>query len=724
MLSEELKKSIQQYYSELVESLELQNRPGQKRMIADIANCLGSVEVDEDGLRVSDLPAICAIEAGTGVGKTIAYLLATIPFAQALGKKVVVATATVALQEQVVNKDIPDLLKNSSLKFTCSLAKGRGRYLCLSKLDNLLKSNSSQEAMMDLYGLELDDDDIQDTALYQEMLEALMDGRWQGDRDDWDNALEEVQWRRVAVESGQCMGNRCSNFSHCCFYKTRTNMLKADCIIANHDLVLADLSLGGGVFLPAPEDSIYIFDEAHHLPAKGVNHFAHSFRIKSTETWLDRLPVIFSRLAGEAGHKKNRKGHTSGDVPEIARLLEKATSSAARCLTELKDHAFLFEAFIDKSESMDPKKETSRYTFDCGQVNDEIKVGAQQLLMQFSELAEKLDSVNEELKDCLENEGGVLDRASAENWFQVLGSMKARADAAVMLWRGFAIEDYPQMAPNARWLTFSRFGNEQEIMLSVSPVLAAEALTENLWNDCFAAILTSATMTAMGNFEFLAMRTGLHEQTVYNRIFSPFDFTNAATVQIPHTGFNPSQASEHTDAIIEVLPELVKDNLGSLVLFSSRRQMQDVLTGLEEELKALVLCQDDYSKQVLITTHKDRIDRKETSIIFGLSSLTEGIDLPGEYCTHVIIAKIPFPVPNDPVDVTLGEWIKQKGKNPFTELSVPQAALRLIQGTGRLLRSESDSGKITILDERLVTRQYGKAILASLPPYTFGKLDY
>jgi len=208
MLSDELKQIIQHHYSTLVKNKNLQNRPGQKRMIAEIANCLASVEMDDEGLRRSPHPPICVIEAGTGIGKTIAYLLSVIPVAKAMNKKVVLATATVALQEQVMNKDIPDLLQHSEMSFSYSLAKGRGRYLCLSKLDNALKTGSSQDAMLDLYGLELDDPTAADKELYQDMLDALINGKWKGDRDDWKNVVTENQWRTVAVEKGQCSGNR------------------------------------------------------------------------------------------------------------------------------------------------------------------------------------------------------------------------------------------------------------------------------------------------------------------------------------------------------------------------------------------------------------------------------------------------------------------------------------------------------------------------------------
>jgi len=705
MLSDELKKTIQKNYSTLVQSKDLQNRPGQKQMIAEIANCLASIEMDEEGIRQSAEPGICVIEAGTGIGKTIAYLLATIPIAKALQKKVVLATATVALQEQVMYKDIPDLLKHSGMQFSYSLAKGRGRYLCLSKLDNVLKSSSSQDAMFDLYGLELDDPTDADKRLYQEMLDAIIENKWAGDRDDWPEVLPENQWRNVATDKGQCSGNRCSNFQNCFFYKSRTNLQNADCIVANHDIVLADLALGGGVFLPSPEESIYIFDEAHHLPLKGVNHFSHFIRLKATQTWLERITSVFKAMGVELARDE-----------ELQTQLDKARQAAEQTRAILNQHIPLFQGFEEQAESANAKGDITQYTFEQGVLPMELRETSHDILLEFRELEERLRKISDRLRDFMENEGEI-DRQTAENWFPVIGLMATRSEGAIQLWRSLSIEDHGDYAPNARWITYRSLGNDTEITLSSSPVLAADALTDYLWKECFAAILTSATLTALGNFDFLIMRSGLHDNVVFRRISSPFDFYNNATLRIPVRGFDPSDTEGHTQSIIEYLPELIDEKKGSLVLFSSRRQMQNVLQGLGEEIQFRVLSQDDHSKQELIRLHKERVDKKQGSIIFGLASLTEGIDLPGDYCTNVIIAKIPFAVPNDPVEATLGEWVKGQGKNPFREISIPEASMKLIQASGRLLRTEKDSGTVTILDDRLLNKFYGKGIIDSLPPY-------
>jgi ATP-dependent DNA helicase DinG len=698
MLADEVKERIQSTYRQLLESRELTPRYGQRQMIAEIANTLSSISAEED-----NEPPVCVVEAGTGTGKTLAYLLAVVPLAQELGYKVVIATATVALQEQVILKDIPELLEGSDLSFSVALAKGRGRYLCLSKLDMLLAGTDSLQAMMDLYGEELDDPGAGDIALYEDMLKELSAGNWQGDRDDWKAPIADANWRPLTVDRYQCTSSNCSNFRNCCFYQARDSLDKVDCIVSNHDLVLTDLAMGGGVILPDPEKSIYIFDEAHHLPLKSNNHFSAYTRIKASLAWLERCENLLLQLAKEEIIDATHQHKLQKIILALRTHSDEAWS--------------LFEQTIESLDNLDSYENRSQHAFELGVVPPEVLSVATNLSSEYARLTSGLQDIASDLRQTMD-EGVDLDKTRlAEQWYPILGTNTDRAEANRVLWVSYAQEDPEGSAPHARWLSFTENDAGSDIGLSSSPVLAAENLQERLWQCCAGAVLTSATLSALGRFDMLRLRAGLPDHTHYLSIPSPFDFATAASLVVPRMNCEPSDNERHTALIVSSIPKLLSQDSAALMLFSSRRQMLDVMQGLPREWLDLVLCQDDYQKAQLLKYHRQRIDQGEGSIIFGLASFAEGVDLPGKYCTHVLIAKIPFAVPNDPIEMTLSAWIEQQGQNAFMTLAVPDAAFRLVQASGRLLRNETDSGRITLFDERIVNRRYGKTILNSLPPY-------
>lgn len=706
-LPDEVKKAIQTAYSKLMEEYGFTPRYGQRQMIAEIANCLAVIQ-DQPDDREELQPPVCVVEAGTGTGKTLAYVLAVLPLARALDRKVVLATATVALQEQVILKDLPDILNGSGLQFSFAMAKGRGRYLCLARLDSLLQSNASLDAMFDLYGDQPDEAGGDNHSLYQTMLDEVSAGRWQGDRDDWREPIADSAWRPVTVDNSQCMGARCSYFKQCCFFKAREQLDQVDCIVGNHDLVLADLALGGGIILPDPGDTIFIFDEAHHLPIKSNNHFSAFTRIKGTIQWLQQADRAVQQLAGEA-----QLANELAASPDLTRLRDEMVG----CGNQLGEVLLLLEQLSESVDSLDSYGNSQQHTFPLGVVPDSLRQLAESLELRFSQLFGLFTELQDGLKQLIEEGTDLQIRLLAEQWFPLVGGLVARVEGSLKLWSSFAHVDTGESAPSARWLTITEYNDDHDISLASSPVLAADNLAERLWSTCSGAVLTSATLSALGKFEVLKMRAGLPDQTRYLSIPSPFDFPHKAVLSVPRMYCDPGDTQRHTDLIIAALPDLLQNDKAALLLFSSRRQMQDVLQGLDPEWYGRVLCQDDYQKSQLLTLHRERIDAGERSIICGLASFAEGIDLPGKYCTHVLIAKIPFAVPNDPIEATLSQWIEARGDNPFMSLAVPEAAFRLVQACGRLLRNETDSGHITVFDERLVTRFYGKTILDSLPPY-------
>ncbi|UYZ83233.1 ATP-dependent DNA helicase DinG [Entomomonas sp. E2T0] len=705
MLNNELKSQIQQAYSNFLEAKGLKPRYGQRLMIAEIAKVFGTIATDDKGQRVGD-SAIIAVEAGTGTGKTVAYSIAAIPCAQFEEKQLIISTATVALQEQIIYKDLPDIAKHTNLNFTYALAKGRGRYLCLTKLDRLLQED--QYTSDSLFEETLENTNKLDIKLYKSMLDKLASGKWDGDRDGWKEIITDEEWHSVTTEHSQCTNRLCTNFQQCPFFKARTQLDDVDIIVTNHDMVLADLALGGGVVLPAPQQSLYIFDEGHHLADKAINHFAHFTRLQSTTDWLDQTSKTLTKLL--------KQFSPSGD---FGRILEKIPE----LITPLREQQhFMLNACmglfsIPEAKNSD-NQEAPRYRFNHGIVPENLLTIATELKKGFASLVDCLSHLTDLLKQAMDGKINLsLPSYIAEDWYPAFGALLSRAENNWELWTAFTVIDKEDKPPHARWLTLYTSGNYLDIEVNASPILAADTLRQSLWNTAHGALLTSATLTALGKFDRLIMRAGLPDSTVTCIVPSPFQYEQAGLLQVPNLKADPRDVADHTAAIIKALPELTQDYQGSLVLFSSRKQMQDVYAGLTNTYQESILVQSSLSKQELLKQHKTRIDKGLTSILFGLASLAEGVDLPGEYCEHVIIAKIPFAVPDDPIEAALAEWIEKRGGNPFMEITVPDASLRLIQACGRLIRTEQDKGTITLLDRRIINKSYGKALLNALPPF-------
>ncbi len=703
MLTDALKDEIRGAYNALMESKQLTPRWGQRQMIAEIANTLG--RIPGPGQPAAREPAVCVIEAGTGTGKTIAYAVTAIPMAQALGKRLVVATATIALQEQFVNKDLPDIKHHSGLEFSYALAKGRRRYVCLSKLDRLLVEGQGDSAMLPLYPDEMGTPSAAEAMpVYNAMIDALGRGQWDGDRDNWPDSIADAVWWGVTTDHAQCTGRRCPNISQCSFFKARDALQNADIIVTNHDLALSDLALGGGAILSPPEDSIYVFDEGHHLPDKALSHFSSFCRLHTTIAWLEESKKGLAQAASvlaplDALDRLLQK--LPGEIDELVAGMQ----AAEQCVAQL------FENVDTEGSRDDPQ-----LRFEHGRVPESLRNIALTLAAQFQKLAASLARMEALLEDSLDDDFAGLDKSELETWHINLGGMLGRAEGALALWEAYAVGGEDEQPPNARWITLLNSGGNFGFDLRCSPILAADILSENLWSRAAGVIVTSATITALNSFERFMLHSGSPREGVYKQVASPFDYANAV-FSVPAMDCEPGDAQAHTDAIVARLPRLLAPDEGSLVLFSSRRQMNDVYEGVVGSLGDCILMQGDYSKQEILRRHRESVDRGEGSVIFGLASFAEGVDLPGDYCRHVVIAKIPFAVPDSPLEAALAEWVEAQGRNPFMEISVPDAALRLVQAAGRLLRTESDTGRVTLLDQRVMTRRYGRAILDSLPPF-------
>ncbi|MFT7300914.1 MAG: ATP-dependent DNA helicase DinG [Porticoccus sp.] len=704
MLDADLKEEIQRGYRQFLASNELRPRLGQKQMIADIANTLGDIEEGDDGERTSE-NGICVVEAGTGTGKTLAYLLSTLPIARQLGKRVVVATGTVALQEQLVNRDIPALMASTGWEYTISLAKGRGRYLCPLRLEQCLDTASARDGGAFLFEDEVDFNPTSNNiASYRAMDESLKVGSWPGDRDSWSESIEDADWRPLTVDRRQCTGRRCRFIRECCFFKARDDLEEADCIVANHDLVMADLALGGGVILPAPEDTIYIFDEGHRIAATALNHFAGQCRLRSTINWLGRMQ---KQIVGRLPLLIN--------APDLTTRIEKVANLASSTEKLLALSYPMFEKRLDRETS---GEDDHRWCFPGGDPGEDVREMAGHISESLSSLASILELLSDRVGDGMDEVHFPVPRVDLEQLFQNVGIWQGRVEAAQHLWRCYALKDQGKGPPYARWLSLEEgLGGNMDIQLSASPTDAGGIFKSGLWQRCYGAVITSATLQTLGSFSSFQKRCGLPDETHFSVVAGAFDFAKAGVLFVPDIGADASDARAHTDALIAQLPDIIDWQEGSLVLFSSKRQMELVSEQLPAECLGQVLIQGQWGHQEIVRRHKAAIDAGDGSVIFGLASFAEGMDFPGKYCGHVVIAKIPFAVPDDPVHSTLSEWLEKKGGNAFMELMLPDASLRLHQACGRLIRTETDVGRITILDRRIVTKRYGKKLLDDLPPF-------
>ncbi len=710
MVNPEVKDSIQNAYRQYLNARDIKPRGGQRHMIAEIARYLSGIEMDGDFKRRSE-PASCVVEAGTGTGKTLAYLLASIPFATALKKNIVISTATVTLQQQIIERELPLILEHTDLEFKIALAKGRGRYLCLHKVDQLL--GEQDQAVLPLLDLGL-----QTTAenhgpeVYQQFLTWMVDQGWNGDWDSTPAPVDESLWKQVTTDHRQCLVKRCGFFLQCPYYKSKAEAEQAQIIVANHDLVFSDLSLGGGYVLPPPEQTIYIFDEGHHLADKALNHFAFSAGLKSSQKLLKALSK--SLAEGQL---------TWGHDDQIGDRIPPLSSTSIECHQILEAISNLLWSRTEWQRESDGSWQGDNirniFRFPMGILPDELTQLAVSCAEKTAAIADDLEAVLKRLRDQVDKEKqGSLARQSMEQSLMLMSVYQAQIGNLVDVW--LQMKKVPEEGgiPLARWLTTSGGEGEGDIIVHVSPTNAAGLLKYKLWERAFATIVTSATLSVAGNFGRLAMQIGVPETSVFAIHHSPFDFQQNCLLKLCDLGDDPSDRDEYLDKLADGIFNLVDSHQATLVLFSARKHMLHAAKSLEEKFDPdFILVQGANNKSRLLEIHRERIDGNGGSLIFGLASFAEGLDLPGKYLTRVIIAKLPFAVPDDPVEVTYAEWLKSRGGNPFNQVVLPDAITKLLQSCGRLLRSEKDEGEIAILDRRLWQKSYGRTILNALPPY-------
>ena len=707
MSSESLASSSLAAFDQVVAATSgFRSRPGQRDMAQRIATALAGVSLGE---HPDPFKAITVIQAGTGVGKSAAYLSTTVALALSLKTRVVISTATVALQEQLMTKDLPALAAALSTPFVFALAKGRGRYVCKLKLERLvgLGENDGTDDLFEpdedvpppraAYAKQLEGEDPEERRmkLYGALADALVANKWDGDRDSLADQPESRDWSAVAAERHTCTARHCPRFRECSYYNARTKLAEANVIVANHDLVLASL---GRKALPELDNCLVVFDEGHHLPAVALDQFSSAMDLSGLR-WLDKLPKTLQEVS-EKIHVE-----LAQDVTTLAQQLKAALHDVGRIVMDLLSaHQTGYDAVHRFKNGVLPDTLVDPMTIICGHATG---------------LSKALEALGAEVKLLAKEDPSQA--AACSLLYAKLGQLAPKLGSVVET-SSLMLTHGPQ--PLAKWLKSDTSSGLVFLTAHACPIVPGDLLRQSLWSQVRGAVVTSATLTSCGSFDYFLKEAGLVNNPCAStlEVESPFNYATQGELIVVETDADPKNAEAYTrEMVSELMSDLAQVPHGALVLFTSRVQMKAAVDALPAVLQDFVLVQGQLSRSRLLGAHQARIEAGGPSIIFGLQSFGEGLDLPGQLCETVFITKLPFSPPSDPVEEARSEWLKSVGRDPFSELVVPATGIKLLQWTGRAIRAEDDHATVICYDRRLLKTTFGRRMLQGLPPYAVSR---
>ena len=607
--------------------------------------------------------SVLVAEAGTGTGKTFAYLVPIL----LSGGKVIISTGTKTLQDQLFHRDIPTVIAALNIPVSTALLKGRANYVCLHHLDNAIAD-----------GRFLSRDDTRHIQVIRRFADRSLNSGGSGDKSELPDVPERSSAWNMAVSTREnCLGSQCSHYEECFVMKARKAAMTAEVVVVNHHLFFADLVLkddGAQDLLPAC--NTVIFDEAHQLPETATMFF--------------------------------------GDVVTTSQLTELARDARLMGV----QHAADFKDLQEAAQSLDKAARDLRLTMheDTARLPGQAVTAREGFDQAFTDTQEKLTS----LREMLESQSG---RA------QELANCLERADefaARMAGWRGDGVGG--PVEGFIRWAEV--FG--QSLAFHLTPLSVANIFREQVFGQKRAWIFTSATLAVKGEFSHYQTEMGLlNEESVVNfeddafnerRVVtaawpSPFDYPHQALLYVP-AKISPPNTPEHTaDVVKSALPLIEASGGRTFLLFTSLRAMDRAYGLLKEHWEKTgwtypLMVQGEGTRTELL----ERFRKLGNAVLVASHSFWEGVDVKGEALSIVVIDKLPFAPPDDPVLAARIDAIAKSGGNPFMEYQVPHAAISLKQGAGRLIRDETDRGVLMICDPRLVEKPYGKRIWQSLPP--------
>ncbi|MDY0301265.1 MAG: helicase C-terminal domain-containing protein [Trichlorobacter sp.] len=655
---------------------------------------------------------VALIEAGTGTGKSLAYLIPSIIWAVRNDQRVVISTNTINLQEQLIKKDIPLLQRNSTIEFTACLLKGRGNYLCKRKMtaaetEPALFPDAASEELNAIAGW-----------AENSHTGCLSDIGFQPSWEVWDN---------LRCEGDQCSRSRCSHFQKCFFYRAKREAASARVLVVNHALLLADIALrqdnddGYDAVSVLPVFERLIIDEGHHLEEAATKAYSAQISRAAIMRQLARL-VSTGAKSGILTVLNNRIGrdlpeHLEGLYQELSAIIETALQPQTMELAALVDKEldWLAKALQEREAGDDLRghevrrritpliRETPFWNTLCPKLL--------QLAEKFKELGDGLGNLNKaaaKLPDQL--------RMTLDSWLTDAAGIGLRLVGVADTLTVFCSsnEDY------CHWLELKKTGQSAiQPVICTAPLEVANLLHKSMFESLDTVVVTSATMTVGNSFAYQRKRIGLDLLASKNLsellLPSPFDFSKQSVIGIPSDMPDPSGRA-FTQAVIDaVLQALVISRGGAFVLFTSFELLRTVSSALKADLERLgltVLRQGEGSGRHQLLA---RFRKEKNAVLFGTDSFWEGVDVKGDALRLVIITRLPFQVPTEPIQQARAELVTSRGGDPFRELSLPQAVLKLRQGFGRLIRSNNDRGAVLILDSRIVSKNYGSRFFKSLP---------
>jgi ATP-dependent DNA helicase DinG len=578
------------------------------------------------------------VEAGTGTGKTLAYLLPAI----CSGRRVVISTATKSLQEQLFQKDIPFLQKHFAPDLKVAVMKGRSNFLCRVKVQQMADSSM-------LKGME-EVDAFRQIGDWAKLTET-------GDRAELTFLPDDSDlWARLDARRDTCTGQKCAQFNECFVTAMRQRAHEADLIIVNHHLFFADLALKDedyGSILP--EYSAVVFDEAHEMEDVASDYFGRQIS-----------NYRFEELAR--------------DADQTLRMLKLGSAALLRRTQRIREKS---RAFFDSFPPRDGRFPFSR--------NERAAF--------LDQNREPYDALATALKG-LETEFATVPQKPEELTRIARRSFELRQEMT------FLFES------NERNFVYWYERRSKGVFLVATPIDVSQILRERLFEVFDTIILTSATLTVGGRFEFIRQRVGL-DHTKETALPPEFDYPHQSLLYLPQNlpdVRNPGFASAAADEIVKLL-ELSGGR--AFCLFTSYSQMNDLFERVRNRISFPMLLQGTAPRSVLL----ERFKNTPGAVLFATSSFWQGVDVPGDQLSCVIVDRLPFAVPSDPIVAARVTALQEDGRNPFAEFQVPQAVLSLKQGFGRLIRTKTDRGVLALLDSRIERMPYGKIFLESLPRY-------